>query len=113
MSCQIILMDVDGNHAFEVDEVIDVIATGIHPGTAVLSNPIFKVIQSDMDIEEAAVLMTPEYDIFMNLVKQRDKILYTRDILAKEIEMQKAEVITRIVLKEPESFEQMEDVIVG
>jgi hypothetical protein len=57
--------------------------------------------------------MTPEYDIFMNAVKQRDKILYTRDILAKEIEMQKAEVITRIVLKEPESFEQTEDVIVG
>ena len=102
MSCQIILMDVDGNHAFEIDEVIDIIPVDVHPGTAVLLNPIFKVIQSDMDIEEAQVLLQPEYDIFMNPVKQRDKILYTRDILAKEIESNRT-CVTRATSSPPTS----------
>lgn len=106
-------MDINGNHSFEVDEVIDVIETGVDVGTKIRNNPKFKIIQSDIPYDEAMSLMEPEYDIFMNAVKQRSKSLQTRDLLAKEIEMDRSEVIERTIVKVPETFEQTEDVIVG
>lgn len=113
MSCQIIMMDVDGNHAFEVDEVVAVLPVGVDIGKKIRGNPKFKIVNSDMLIEEAQTLLEHEYDIFMNIVKQRTKLVYVRDIFEKEIEMQRDEVVERVVVKDPETFEQTEDVVVG
>lgn len=113
MSCQIIIMDLDGNHVFGVDEVVDVVASGTNLGVKIYNNPRFKIIQSDMPLEEAQVLLTPEYDIFMNAIKPRDKTLFTRDLLHREINMNRSEVISRVINKELETFEQTEDVVVG
>ena len=113
MPCQIILMDQNDNHAFEVDEVITVLQVGVEPGKKIRNNPKFKIIQSDIDFEDAQSLLEPEYDIFMNAVKDRSKTLYTRDLLQKELDLNKHEVINRTVIKEPEMFEQKKDVIVG
>jgi hypothetical protein len=113
MGCQIILMDVNNNHAFEVDEVVDVLKIGVNPGTSVIDNPKFKIIQSDIDYDEAQSLLEPEYDIFKNAVKNRSKTLYTRDLLQKELNMDRQEVVNRVVVKEPETSEQAEDMVVG
>lgn len=113
MSCQIILMDVDGNGMFEVDEVVEVLSIDLSPGPKIVGNPKFKIIQSDMPLEEAQVLLQPEFDIFMNPIKLRDKLLYTRDLLQKELTLQRTEIVERTIVKEPETFEQTEDVVVG
>lgn len=106
-------MDLDGNGVFSVDEVIEVLPIDVHPGLKIINNPRVKIIKSDMEIEEAQALLEPEYDIFMNTVKVRSKLLFTRDILEKALDMERDEVIERVVVKEPESFEQTEDVVVG
>lgn len=105
-------MDVDDNTVFGVDEVVTILSTG-HPLGEVSTNPIFKVIQSDMSFDEAQSLLEPEFDIFMNVIKDRSKQVYARDILQKEIELQRQEIIDRVIIKEPETFEQTEDVVVG
>ena len=113
MSCIIILMDQNNNHSFEVDEVIEVLQAGSDVGAKIRNNPKFKIIESDMELEEAQTLMEPEYDIFMNQVKQRSMSVGTRDILAKEIDMQRDEVVERIIVKDSVVDEQTSDVVVG
>ena len=106
-------MDINNNHSFEVDEVVEVLPTGSDIGAKIRNNPKFKIIESDMELEEAQTLLEPEYDIFMNVVKQRSMSVGTRDILAKEIEMQRDEVVERVIVKDPVVDVQTSDMVVG
>lgn len=109
----IIMMDVDNNTVFNVDEVISVYPDGWFIGPGVTDNPIFKIVHSDLDFESAQMLLLPEVDIFGMIVKNRDKILYTRDLFQKELTLPKLDLLDRVVMKDPESFDQTADVVVG
>ena len=113
MSCQIILMDQNNNHMFEVDEVIDVVPTGVNLGSKVYNNPKFKIIQSDMPMEEAKILLESERNIMGDVVHLRLHNLLTRDIEEKETSLNRDEVLSRVETKESETYEQTEDIIIG
>ena len=119
MPCLVIVMADDKNHAFDKDDVIDVLPYDSHVGSKVHNNPLFKIIKlPDTDQQEAEALLEPERDVLMEVVKQRAKKLSVDDLSASvkvgaEPTIDRASLIQRTITKPVKIIEQPAEVVVG
>jgi len=119
MSCYLTIMAgyVKGS-VFDPGDII-----GVYPETYVISkefysNPRFKVIKSDMKLEEAQEMLSSDTDLFGGIVKKRNKTVDISTITELSTEktepvITKAELLTKISIKSKTVIVQEKTVVVG